>query len=670
VNAKTQTTDQDKATPAAPVVAKQPETPEKASGPQHAVPTTTSAPPPPSDSRGGEMLAQPGAGAVPRALSMLNLQRKVGNNRISNMLGGVVQTKLSVGPADDPHEREADTVADTITQPENKTNSSVQRHLLMRQPLAQSIQRVPAKVIQRSLKDLDDRLDRFDVPEEEVITLIAGLNDAEKKTVLAGGYKGQLADALDIGEMVRAVAALNPPLSVKLDWVKAAAGSASDIDYSNIKGMVTKAPQPERDVLKSGPWREFFVDVCTNETMIEALTDLQFDLATKLEWADEEIDLDYSDIQGFVTTASDPERAALKNDAWRDFFVGVCDNDTIITALNDLKFDLATKLEWAAEEISLDYSDIKGFITSAPQPERDALKNGAWRAFFTDVCDNDDIVEAVNDLNFDLGTKLDWMIDEGTSLDRIASVIRITPTAELAPVAADVALMAKLREELDDEDDYKYVTEMLTHGLLFKGEVELEEPETGNEYENWLRHTRGEVTISKDVHFVEEGTFAPGKFSALKLRVVAAVTTHLSGKFKVRIASPTPPPKVGDGDYPIVVVIRDNPSADYEVNLHGGKEGRSAVSERGGDFYELGQTGEGGIPDATLAHESAHILLGASDEYADASAPARTVYTDHSIMGDYYTEGIAAAGIKARNFQNLVEHISDYFPDRNISIVP
>src|SRR6185369_7422774 len=92
---------QDKS-PAAPVVAKQPESPEKAAGPQHAAPAATASPalPPngaPSVMRAAEFVDQRGAGAAPRARTMMTLQRSVGNNRISNLVGTAIQTKLAVG---------------------------------------------------------------------------------------------------------------------------------------------------------------------------------------------------------------------------------------------------------------------------------------------------------------------------------------------------------------------------------------------------------------------------------------------------------------------------------------------------------------------------------------------------------------------------------------------
>lgn len=139
---KTQTDAQDKS-PAGPVVAKQPETPEKLGGPlQMARTAATSALPPPNGApsfvRGAEMLAKGshGPGAAPRAQMMRNLQRSVGNARVSNLIGRAIQTKLSIGAVDDPQEREADRVAETITQPGSKSGVSVPRQIVMKYSLA------------------------------------------------------------------------------------------------------------------------------------------------------------------------------------------------------------------------------------------------------------------------------------------------------------------------------------------------------------------------------------------------------------------------------------------------------------------------------------------------------------------------------------------------------
>jgi hypothetical protein len=260
------------------------------------------------------------------------------------------------------------------------------------------------------------------------------------------------------------------------------------------------------------------------------------------------------------------------------------------------------------------------------------------------------------------------MVAEETNIKLVAPVIRQAPAAELPAVAADAALMKRLQKELG-ETDFQTAKEMLTKGLLWKGTFE-RTTDTKNTYESSLRHARSEITISKDVHFVEEGTFGPGGFNALKLRLMAAVTNHLSRKFKVRIATPGKPPQSGDGDYPIVVDVNDAPAADYPVHLHGGEHGRSSMSEDEGTVYELGQSSDASVPEVELAHESGHMILGASDEYANFKVRGRIPLTDNSLMGDYRPEGMALAQIKARHFKFLIEYVSKYYPDRDISIVP
>ena len=113
------------------------------------------------------------------------------------------------------------------------------------------------------ISQLDELLDHFNVDEGAVTALIDRMGPADKATVVSGGYRGKLASALTQGEMVRAVTALAMPLGTKLEWVRDAAGGASSIDYGEIASLIRTAPQPERDALKTIPWREFFNDVST-----------------------------------------------------------------------------------------------------------------------------------------------------------------------------------------------------------------------------------------------------------------------------------------------------------------------------------------------------------------------------------------------------------------------
>lgn len=68
------------------------------------------------------------------------------------------------------------------------------------------------------------------------------------------------------------------------------------------------------------------------------------------------------------------------------------------------------------------------------------------------------------------------------------------------------------------------------------------------------------------------------------------------------------------------------------------------------------------IDNITLAHELGH-QLGLKDEYVDSAVPDRAtdtgagVHQDHSIMGNYYSEGEGAAGAQARHGETFAGHI-------------
>ncbi|MFN6517255.1 MAG: DUF4157 domain-containing protein [Nostoc sp. CreGUA01] len=295
-----------------------------------------------------------------------------------------------------------------------------------------------------NLERLNEMLDRFNVPEDDVINLCGQLTNPEKATVLAGGYRSRMIAALNVSEMVRALNHLNPPLSTKLEWLEATTTFGSrQLDYSTIQPWITAAPQAEKDALKINFWKNFFVNVCTNQTMVTALNDLGFDLQTKLTWLQAEmtitsLELDYATIKPWITGASQTDRDALKTNTWKNFFVDVCTNETMVTALNDLGFDLQTKLTWLDAEMTitsweLSYATIQPWITAAPQTDRDALKTDAWKNFFVKVCTNQTMVTAVNDLGFDLITKLTWLDAEMTITRLELDYATIKPWITAAP---------------------------------------------------------------------------------------------------------------------------------------------------------------------------------------------------------------------------------------------
>jgi hypothetical protein len=238
---------------------------------------------------------------------------------------------------------------------------------------------------QTRLERLDELLGKFNVDEDAVIAHLATLDDAEKRVVLRD-YRKRIASPLNACEMVRAVKALGPPLPTKLYWV----ATAGTPDYGDIRPLITESnvPQGERDALATNGWRDWFVRVCTNATMKQAVVDLGFNLPNQLAFIAGEMSADYDDIKSFITakTVTDRDRERLKTDEWRKWFVGVCTNATM----------------------------------------RDA----------------------VIDLRFDVPTKVDWMIAEGTDTKLLASALRASRRPELADLVADLKLLARIRSEL------------------------------------------------------------------------------------------------------------------------------------------------------------------------------------------------------------------------------
>jgi hypothetical protein len=72
-----------------------------------------------------------------------------------------------------------------------------------------------------------------------------------------------------------------------------------------------------------------------------------------------------------------------------------------------------------------------------------------------------------------------------------------------------------------------------------------------------------------------------------------------------------------------------------------------------------------GSPDYTHVHEVSH-QMGLLDEYVDVSVPGRKTYDDHSIMGDYYQEGMTEATAKPRHGERLAAIIGPVV-DKNLT---
>lgn len=137
---------------------------------------------------------------------------------------------------------------------------------------------------QSDLERLQEILGYFDVPEEEVLEILARLSVADKNKVVSD-HKDQLNACLSFPEMKQAVQILDLTLEEQLTWINDSAFFGTFLTYyTDIKDLVVAAPQSERDALKTDHWKTYFQEVCNDAAMMEALEDLNFDNQTKLAW--------------------------------------------------------------------------------------------------------------------------------------------------------------------------------------------------------------------------------------------------------------------------------------------------------------------------------------------------------------------------------------------------
>jgi hypothetical protein len=119
-------------------------------------------------------------------------------------------------------------------------------------------------------------------------------------------------------------------------------------------------------------------------------------------------------------------------------------------AVNILGANLPTKLDWLEKTAILGatgikWDEIKDDVTSAPQTERDMLKNERWKSFFISVCTNATIIPAVQALGFDLATQLTWVKGEASALfslnlDKLRPLLTGRRADELATVSGEAWL--------------------------------------------------------------------------------------------------------------------------------------------------------------------------------------------------------------------------------------
>lgn len=315
---------------------------------------------------------------------------------------------------------------------------------------------------------------------------------------------------------------------------------------------------------------------------------------------------------------------------------------------------------------------IKSIIAEASLAEKQEIRADAdLMARLDSKLRHDDMLTVFNNLNVPLVDKLNMMLGWTGYAQEVVSLIEKADEAEKEEITNHTVILSDIMTRF--RSDIKQ--QVVRHLNLQVAQMFTNFPNDGKVgLTSLMVLSQDLLTISKDVNFVAADSFVHDQsgFEALKNRLIAAVTNYLSGKFKLKISSTHDEQgHEADREYPIMVKLVHNPSANYLLFLHGGVHGEGYVKKLQGHIYELGQKegNENIVPSVYLAHEGAHLILGANDEYAGVWPPVTDVYQDHSLMGNFYREGLEQAEIKKRHYQFLVPLLAPWFPDRIISII-
>lgn len=157
---------------------------------------------------------------------------------------------------------------------------------VMRMLQAQSVQRQDAVAEQTPLQILIDELDDFLVDEALVVRQIKLLSGPDLQTFFASEtYRKQANGALTFAEMREAVEGHTEVALVRrMEWLRGSARMDRAISYDELAPMIRGAKAGEGMAFDTPEWRAFFMTVCDNETIFDAVRDLKLDPQTQIEW--------------------------------------------------------------------------------------------------------------------------------------------------------------------------------------------------------------------------------------------------------------------------------------------------------------------------------------------------------------------------------------------------
>jgi hypothetical protein len=380
-------------------------------------------------------------------------------------------------------------------------------------------------------------------------------------------------------------------------------------------------------------------------------------------------------IAQMAALSRDDATVALGMKDLRDLAVKAFDDEEMARAVGGMKGGtLLQKVNWLAAEGS-SWKLVRRLITAAgvpPEQKTELYKHEWTRSFFTKVCDDDEMEEAVRLLGGSVEQRLNWMLTEGTNAKAVFALAAGTKDTDL-PTALPADLHAAMKDQFSAKD-YEHARDMLTGGLLDWEEAKYRQGEKHYELKDEHDPSKGYELVEFDVH---------GKYE------IAFTRTQLKIKVRIKFTGEKPDNRHlkiwGDGiankwngkfhlenGRRLAIVfepIFNSADPHHRIKLHK----PPIVREDAANWY-CGPAASAGVDTTdgdTAAHEFGH-LFGMADEYnlraADYTrltgqavpagpAPAQG-HTSTTVMG-----AVAGPAV-AKHFERFVAWLNKRHPSK------
>ncbi len=334
----------------------------------------------------------------------------------------------------------------------------------------------------RALLDDDD--------ETGAIAKMGQLTAPEAATALGDGrLRASAVDCFDNEEMARGVSRLQGgTLEQKLRWM-----FDEGTDWSLVRPLLADAnvPADQKTALYAhNDLRAEFTGICDDDEMATAVSLMGGTLEQRLNWMFAE-GTSFRAVQRLISdpaVPADQKSFLLTKDYMRGNFVDLCTDTEMYVAVGHLGGTLDQRLRWMFAEGS-NWRYVRQQLADAPPDQRLALyPHNDLRSGFTDVCDDDEMAEAVRLMGGLLSQKLNWMFSEGTNWRAVRGVI----TDAAVPADQKLALypleyMKQFFVENCDNDEMAEATILLGGAYRTERKPWLEAEGTSvNEYLNAL----------------------------------------------------------------------------------------------------------------------------------------------------------------------------------------